>query len=432
MSKNLSIVELVDQLPQDNITTKVLNALNYVMPGEWHNIVGFENTITHVTSVFDAKTIKRIRDRCVELYDNPKEGYQGAIQLYQTIDKADSAIATAALANKVGEKIGFLSFLNKITPKADTAQGIDLVLKIVVEILAYCKINGLPKPNPSEFVSALNNNYTDAALMRMVALVCIDGMIPLGPDFLTKIHTIIDSQDSSTITQNPVFSSLNNNLPGENTQAKLGFISQSFNAMQGWMDGLIQKTGITPQSLFKNLGSFLAIADDNLDFVAAFLDKATNYYEHTGIQTVARSLILKAHQQILAEPSPTISDNNNDSNEEKLYKKNQKVEVLADDDYWYSCKILKSKDDGKKYLIRYLDVSDPDEDEWMKAKHIRLPGSYEEGEIVEVYDGDDEWYEGTIIEIYDDNTYLIEYEDEDGELEEEEVRWQYIRYYDGD
>lgn len=142
-----SIIQLVDELPTDNITVKVLKALDYVAPGEWSNLTGFENNIRSITGVSDAKVIQKIRDRAVVLYEDPQQGYQFAIKLYQTIDKADTAMATAALANKVSEKIGFLSFLGKITPKADVTQSIDLVLKITVEIIAFCKLNGIPQPN---------------------------------------------------------------------------------------------------------------------------------------------------------------------------------------------------------------------------------------------------------------------------------------------
>jgi hypothetical protein len=38
--------------------------------------------------------------------------------------------------------------------------------------------------------------------------------------------------------------------------------------------------------------------DGKLDYVAAFLDMTTNYYEHTGTQTVARSLVTRAMGEI--------------------------------------------------------------------------------------------------------------------------------------
>lgn len=200
-----SIIQLVDELPKDNITVKVLKALDFIAPGQWDNIVGFEENITKITGETDAKIIRRIRDRAASLYLDPNKGYQGAIGLYQAIDKADVAMATAALANKVGEKISFLSFLGNITPKADTTQTIDLLLKIAVEVIAFCKLNGIPQPNPQKFAISLAENYQGAGFIRMIALVCIDGILPLGPDFLAKIHEIIAGIDTGAIAKNPVF-----------------------------------------------------------------------------------------------------------------------------------------------------------------------------------------------------------------------------------
>ena len=58
MSK--SIFELVDQLPKDNMTVKALRALDFVVPGEWNNLVGFENTIRTVTGETDEELIQQI------------------------------------------------------------------------------------------------------------------------------------------------------------------------------------------------------------------------------------------------------------------------------------------------------------------------------------------------------------------------------------
>lgn len=296
-----SIIELVDQLPTDNITVKALNALDTLLPNQWNNLTGFDNTIRSLTGESDPRMIQRISDRAIGLYHDPKQGYQTAINLYQIIDKADVAMATAALANKVGEKISFLAFLGNITPKADLTQTLDLGLKLMVEIIAFCQLNGIPQLNPQVFVNALNNNYQGAALMRMSALVCLDGLLPLGPDFITKIHQSIQTADLSWISQNPVFQSISNFIPGSSPGEKVGFIDQSVNAAQGWMNNLITRTGVTRQSVSNSLGNFIQIADDNLDFVAAFIDQTTNYYEHTGTQTVARKLILTAYESVKTE-----------------------------------------------------------------------------------------------------------------------------------
>jgi hypothetical protein len=296
MSK--SIIQLVDELPTNNVTVNVLKTLDTFVPGQWNNLVRFDNTIRVVTGETNPKTIEKIRDRAVILYHDPNQNYQSVVKLYQSIDKADVAMGSAALANKLGEKINFLSFLKNMTPKADVTQSIDLLLKITVEIIAFSKLNNIALPNTKDFTNSLANHYKDSSLMRMGALVCLDGVLPLGPDFIRKIQQVASGSNASLITQNPVFSAINNFLPGNNNSDKLSFISQGFNSTQGWMTNFITKSGVTQQSITRNLSNIIQIADNNLDFVSAFLDQTTNYYEHTGIQTVARSLILHSYASL--------------------------------------------------------------------------------------------------------------------------------------
>jgi hypothetical protein len=289
-----SIIELLDKLPSENITVKVLNALDFVVPGEWENVVGCDNTIAAVTGETDVERVAAIRNKAIELYNNAENGYQRAIWVYNTVDKADAALGAAAMANKIGEKIGFMSFLSRITPKADTTQSVDLCLKIVAELIAYSKLNGLGVLNPGEFVAELRNNYQGSALMRMAALVCVDGLLPLGPDFLQKVQATLEGEGKSPFEGNPVFGAISGMIPGDD---KFGFITDTFGAVQGWMDNLVGSAGLTPEKIFDSIGGFMEFSDDSLDFVAAFLDNTTNYYQHTGIQTVARSLILRAAEE---------------------------------------------------------------------------------------------------------------------------------------
>ncbi|ACA99018.1 MULTISPECIES: FHA domain-containing protein [Cyanophyceae] len=296
-----SIVTLVDNLPENNITTKVLTALDTLFPGEWINFRGFDDAIRQITQETNPEVLQRIRDKAIAFYDDPKNGYQSAVFLYQTVDRADAALGTAALADKIGEKIGLLGFLSKLTPKADTSQTIDLVLKISVEAIAYCKLNGLPQANPQVLAQALQENYRGAALVRMGTLVCVDGLLPLGPDFLEKVHSIIGQVDQTEVQNNSGYTVLGSALPGEDTASKLGFLSENFEAVRGWMQNWIAKTGVSRSSVFSQLGRFIEFADDNLDLVAAFLDQTTNYFTHTGIQTVATHLIKRAYQDVQTE-----------------------------------------------------------------------------------------------------------------------------------
>ncbi|MEH2414075.1 hypothetical protein [Nostoc sp.] len=295
MSK--SIVELVDKLPTGGLTISMLNSLDFVAPGQWQNTVGFVNTIKTVTGEDDEDLIQQIGERAIYLFNDKSQGYQTALWLYQTVDGTDKALGAAALANKVGEKIPLLGFLNSVTPKPDKAQTIDLTLKLVAELVAFCQINGIPGDSIGDFVASLGE-YSGESLIRMVALVCVDGLIPLGPDFISKAISGLNQTNPQELEKNSTFQNIKDVIPGNNSGGKLAFIGESFDSVKGWMSGLVSANNLTPQKVVGNLQSFVDIADDKLDYLAAFLDVATNYYEHTGTQTLARRLIERAVAEI--------------------------------------------------------------------------------------------------------------------------------------
>lgn len=295
MSK--AIFELVNELPTSNLTVSMLRGLDFVVPGQWNNLVGFENTIRTVTGETDESLIQQIGERAIFLYNDRSQGYQRAMWLYQTVDSTDKALGAAALANKVGESIPLLGFLNKLTPKADKAQTIDLTLKLVAELVAFCQINGIPGDSIGDFVSSLAD-YSGESLMRMVALVCVDGLIPLGPDFILKVQSNLSHTTPQDLEKSSTFQGINSEIPGGNSAGKLNFINQSFDSVKGWMSNLVTSRNLTPQKVVGNLQKFATIADDKLDYLAAFIDVSTNYYEHTGTQTLARRLIERAVAEI--------------------------------------------------------------------------------------------------------------------------------------
>ncbi|MFM6193494.1 MAG: hypothetical protein ACKPEN_02485 [Planktothrix sp.] len=295
MSK--SITQLVDELPTGGITVMVLRGLDFVIPGEWNNLVGFENSVRTITGESDPALIQQISERALWLYNDKNQGYQRALWLYQTIDSAGTALGTAALANKIGENVSFLGFLNHLTPKANKAQTIDLSLKLVAELVGFCLINGIPGDSIGDFVGALGD-YGGESLMRMTALVCLDGLIPLGPDFISSALSTIEGLTPKELDQNEGFKRIKDVVPGGNSEGKLNFIQQSFGSVTGWMGDFVSQHDLTPERVVKNLQGFVDITNDKLDYVAAFLDMTTNYYTHTGTQTLARRLIERAVAEI--------------------------------------------------------------------------------------------------------------------------------------
>ncbi|NEO41483.1 MAG: hypothetical protein F6J90_36215 [Moorea sp. SIOASIH] len=295
MSK--AIYEIVDDLPTKNLTISALKSLDFVVPGQWENLVGFENTIRGITGEEDEEVIQEIGDRAVYLFNDRSQGYQRALWIYQTIDSTGTALGAAALANKVGEKVPLLGFLNRLTPKADKAQTIDLSIKVVGELIGFCQINGLPGDSIGDFVAALAD-YGGASIMRMAALVCFDGLIPLGPDFIMGVQSTLEGLTPKELEDSGSFKGIQDAIPGDDSQSKLSFIGQSFESVKGWMSDFVTDRGVTPEQIANNLQSFIEFSDDKLDYLAAFLDMSTNYYEHTGIQSLARSLIERAAAEI--------------------------------------------------------------------------------------------------------------------------------------
>jgi hypothetical protein len=290
------IAQVMDSLPDKNVTTFALNALDFVAPGEWQNVTGFENMVRVVTGETNDRRVWEISRRAQEIYAATPR-YQRALWLYQMVDVSDRLLAAASLVNKVGEQFDMLSFLDNLVPKSDTVQSIDLGLKLVVEVLAFGLLNGLPSGSLSEFAQTLQT-YGQQNLMRMAALVCVDGLIPLGPDFVDKVAGVLDRTDAAALANNTLYQRVGDMIPGNTSGERLGFIKQGFASAQGWMRNLISTHDLTPERILGSLRSVINFSDDKLDYVGSFLDATTNYFSHTGAQTVARHVIHEAAAQV--------------------------------------------------------------------------------------------------------------------------------------
>ena len=75
------IYKIVDELPATNMTVRMLQALDWVVPGQWKNVVGFENTVKEVTGESDQAFIQKVGERAIALYNDKSQGYQRALWL---------------------------------------------------------------------------------------------------------------------------------------------------------------------------------------------------------------------------------------------------------------------------------------------------------------------------------------------------------------
>ncbi|MEW5868092.1 MAG: hypothetical protein AB1894_02370 [Chloroflexota bacterium] len=286
----LSIIALADDLPEQNITTLLLQGLDFIMPGEWNNPRGFDNMIQQFSGLHDPAQVAGIRQKALEHYNDPTCGYAKAMNVYRLVDKADIALGTAALANKVGQRISFLSFLHRFTPKADTTQAIDLAVKLAAEAIGFGLLKGLKHQDLNAFAAALAD-YAGASKLRLAALVCVDGIIPLGPDFVQAVSGLLGRTRPAELLDNPVFSRLSSLIPGQNTGAQLSFLQGTLDSAGNWINGFVRQHDLTRDKVVGSIGQFIELSDDVLDYLGAFLDASTNYVEHTGIQTISQAVI---------------------------------------------------------------------------------------------------------------------------------------------
>ncbi|QDU75937.1 hypothetical protein Pan97_29810 [Bremerella volcania] len=289
--------KVVDDLPSMGLTAGLLGALDWVTPGEYTNITSFEGMVKDVTKSTDEKFIQQVGERAIFLFNDSSQGYQRALWLYQTIDSTQGVAGFASFLSKMAENFSFLSFLNNVTPKADTTQAVDLGLKLVAEIVAFCSLNGLPGDSIGDFVESLAD-YRHEALMRMTALVCVDGVLPLGPDFVSKAMGMLDSSGMTELAGNERFQRVSGMIPGDSTKEQLGFMKEGLGSIKDWAGNFVAKHSITVE---KVAGSLKGVSDrweGSMDWMASVIDMTTDYYEHTGVQTVARQLISRAAAEV--------------------------------------------------------------------------------------------------------------------------------------
>lgn len=292
-----SIYEIVDELPKGGMTVRMLGLLDWVAPGEYKNLTGFEETIKAVTGETDQKFVQAVGERAIALYNDRTQGYQRALWLYRSVDSVQGMAGGAAMLSKIGQDVGFLGFLRKLLPKEDTTQAIDLGLKLVTEVVAFCYINGIPGDSVGDFVESLGD-YHHEALMRMSALVCVDGLLPLGPDFVQQAMGMLERTGATNLAKNERFQRISGMIPGANAADKLGLIEKSLDSVQGWVAGFVSSKGLTQNKVFQSVQGLTDKMEGKMDYVAALIDMTTDYYEHTGTQTVARSLISRAAGEV--------------------------------------------------------------------------------------------------------------------------------------
>lgn len=293
----MSVVAALEALPTSGVTVSVLQTLDRVVPGAWTNSVRFDDVIADVLKETNVPAtpgiVAEVRRRATAL-EAATPRYGQAVQVYTLVDTVDQVAAGVAAASAVGSLLGAFGggFLEKLTPKPDTTQALDAGAKLIAEMIAFGLVNGVPSMSVdgiARFTGALAD-YGRYDLIRVAAWVTFDGLVPLGPDFVQKIVGTWKSVAQDQLMGNAAFAKLAGQVPGNSAAEKQAFVVSALDQTGAWVNRFVQEKGLTQEATLRQLQGALGVADSGLDVVAAAIDATTNYFTHTGTQTVARQL----------------------------------------------------------------------------------------------------------------------------------------------
>jgi len=142
----------------------------------------------------------------------------------------------------------------------------------------------------------VNNAKED--IMRISAWLALDCVIPLGPHYLGMMMDGIKQISTSDLSGNSMFQSLKQYLPGNSDDDRKALLHANLDASGQFLTDFAQSKEMTQQSMFDKVRHYVEISEDKLDYVGAILDMTVHYFGHTGVQTAARRLVVRAYNEL--------------------------------------------------------------------------------------------------------------------------------------
>jgi hypothetical protein len=109
---------------------------------------------------------------------------------------------------------------------------------------------------------------------------------------------MLERTGASGLASNERFARMSGLIPGDTDAQKLGFVQEGLTSIKDWAGSFVSAHDITQNRVLKSINGLSERIEGKLDYAAAFIDMTTDYFEHTGTQSVARSLIARAQAEI--------------------------------------------------------------------------------------------------------------------------------------
>lgn len=291
---------LADASPKAQ-TSYILEAMDFIIKDGYQNPSNIQQFIRQVLGNIANEDVAKVEQIVNGWLVDDNQPYKRTLLLYRVAEYAGTAMGSATLAKQLGEDFSFLSSLNKISPRTEHTQMADFLVKFGCEIMASLSLQGLP--TDMQGIGNQINHFKNETAVRMATLIAIDGLLPLGPNFVQKISDTLQNGGQSNL-MNQI------NLGGvqqffgsnQSVQQIWQRLVEIFQSSQQTITQFLAQKGINQANVSQQLGNVVNFSADKVDYVSAYLDMTTNYIYHSGSLTVLRKMIENAYIVVQSQP----------------------------------------------------------------------------------------------------------------------------------
>ena len=288
-------------LPQEGLTVKALKALDYVAPGAWSNPTGLDAMIGELTGA-SGEQLEWVRARASELFLSPDEAFGEVYGVFQQVDQLDRM----QLARSARERLPVLAVVDAFVPHVAVSQELDAALKVMGEALTFAMLRETGRGELGAFVKALRGrDYDGAGMIRMVAWVAFEGLLPFGVEFMPRIVAGVEAIPDVELARNALFVRLARLAPGGTPADKRAYLMRVLEAIAPWAEETVSRYGLTQDAISSRVAGWYARIGGGAEALGLAMDSMSDYISHTGAQTVAHVAIQRAWAELQGERRPS-------------------------------------------------------------------------------------------------------------------------------
>ncbi|MEL6182276.1 MAG: FHA domain-containing protein, partial [Myxococcota bacterium] len=156
------------------------------------------------------------------------------------------------------------------------------------EVLAYTRMRGIARADLGVWLQALQTEqYDGPGKVRTMAWIAFEGMLPLGTDFMPILVAGVEAIPLEELGSNALFARLARIAPGTTLEDKRSYLLGVLHGVTPWVQGVVSRRGLTQEAISAQVAKWLTAVAGGTPAMGLAADALTDYFAHTGVQTVA-------------------------------------------------------------------------------------------------------------------------------------------------